>query len=508
MREPPVLILRVDANPAIGAGHVMRCIALAQAWRAGGGRAVLCGRIESEFLGQRLVAEGLEYVEVEPGIDRTLEALRRKVPLGAWVAIDGYHFGPEWQDSLVEAGYRVIALDDGARLTRYRAHVILAAEHDATPSRYQAPSSTVILAGSRYRLLRQGFADMVRAPREHGCGAVVLVSFGGADSRNATCDALLGLSRTLGPTDRVLVVLGPLNRHEEAVAAVLRRAAFQHELYRAVEDMRDLYGRADLAVSAAGGAAWEMAVCGVPSILVPVAENQVPGMRYLVAAGAALNVENIATLRSEEFPQLVSALLSNHDALSDMRRNGQAACDGRGASRVCQVLRCLDHASECGKIVVRRAEHSDMEHVFRLANDRAVRTNSFSPEPISLADHARWFGERISSTRTAFYVMELEGVLAAVARFDAVDDTADADLAVHPAFRGRGLGSRMLKECAPLAASRLQVSCLRAVVFEQNAASRLSFLRGGFAESGMRNTRGRDCAIYEWRSISKGHQVA
>lgn len=504
MTTTPILILRADANPAIGLGHVMRCLALAQAWRDDGGRALFCGRIESEFLARHLATENFEVLEsgAEPG--QTLEALDRHGLADAWVALDGYHFGVEWQEVLVAAGHRVLVLDDGARLPRYPAQAILAPEHDARPSCYDAPASTVILAGPRYRLLRSGFLGTPRTPSVRRDGVVVLVCFGGADSRNATCAALTGLGRVLGSADRVLVVLGPLNPHEESIIGMLGRSGFQHELHRAVDDMSSLYRRADLAISAAGGAAWELAVCGLPAILVPVADNQFPGMRYLAAAGAALAIDGVPSLLGDEFPRQVGELLANPEALRNMARRGRAVCDGRGAWRVCRVLRCLDQTRDDQDFVVRPAQADDMEQVYRLANDRTVRDNSFSPKAIALADHVAWFGERISSPATAFYVMEFEGILAAVARFDAARGGAETDVAVHPAFRGRGLGARMLRECAAPAAARLKVSSLRAVVFERNVASRRSFLRGGFREAGKQMLNGRDCAIYEWQALRKG----
>lgn len=485
----------------------MRCLALAQAWHADGGRAIFCGRIESDFLARCLAGEEMEVIETGAEPEHTIEALYRRGLAEAWVVLDGYHFGVEWQEVLVAAGYRVLLVDDGARLPRYRAHAILAAEHDARPSLYHAPASTVILAGSSYRLLRRGFFATPRLPRGPGDVAVVLVSFGGADSRNATCAALTGLGRALGAADRVLVVVGPLNPHEQEIVGLLDRAGFQYELHRAVDDMRCLYSRADLAISAAGGSAWELAACGVPSILVPVAENQVPDMRHLAAAGAALTVADVSAMLGEGFPQLVSGLLTDTDALRAMARRGQAACDGRGAARVCRILRCLEQAPGSEGFLVRPALPDDTEQVFRLANDRTVRDNSFSPQPISLADHTAWFGERISNDATAFYVMEFEGLVAAVARFDAVGDMAETDVAVHPAFRGRGLAARLLKECSAMAAERLGVSHLRAVVFECNAASRRSFLRGGFYQVGRQILRGRDCAVYDWQVTRGGAHV-
>ncbi|MFM8983470.1 MAG: hypothetical protein ACKOLA_11305 [Spartobacteria bacterium] len=43
---PSTLLIRTDASVSMGTGHVMRMIALAQAWQDGGGEAVfLCAEI-------------------------------------------------------------------------------------------------------------------------------------------------------------------------------------------------------------------------------------------------------------------------------------------------------------------------------------------------------------------------------------------------------------------------------------------------------------------------------
>ncbi|MEW5772903.1 MAG: GNAT family N-acetyltransferase [Thermodesulfobacteriota bacterium] len=489
------LVIRADADSRMGAGHVMRCLALAQAWAGEGGTALFCGRVESASLRERLADEGFGLAEPGPRPGDTVSLLTRRGLAGCWVALDGYHFGPERQEELEAAGFRVLCVDDGALLSRYAARVVLAPDHDASPAAYAAPSSSLILAGPRYRLLRRGFAGLPRPARRAGEGAVVLVAFGGADARNATRAAVLGLDRALGPQDTALVVLGPMNRRRESVQQALDGVGYRHELRQDVADMAGIYARCHLAVSAAGGAAWEMAAAGLPALLAPVAANQEPGSAFLARAGCAEVLPGAGDLEKEVFAARVRRLLDDPARLEALSRSGPQACDGRGPQRVCRVLAALDR-DQFAQFVLRRAEAGDLEQVFRLANDPAVRANSFSPEPIALEGHARWFTAKLASPDTAFFVLDLEGVVAALARFDRTGDAAEIDVAVHPAFRGRGLGARILREASPLAAAGLGAARLRGVVLEGNVESRRCFSRAGFREAAPEQVRGRTCAVF------------
>lgn len=491
------LVIRADADRLMGAGHIMRCLALAQAWVASGGTVLFSSYIGSVSLQERLAHEGFELSEPGYRAKDTAAQLSNRGLTGCWVVVDGYHFGSEWQEDLVADGFRVMVVDDGVKLPRYVAQVIVAPEHDASPAAYPASSSSLILAGPRYRLLDRGFVGLPRPARAAGVGAEILITFGGADSNNATRAAVLGLDAALGSRDIVRVVLGPLNRHEESVREALTRVHYRHELLRDVEDMAELYARSDLAVSAAGGAAWEMAAAGLPTLLVAVADNQNAGADFLARAGAAKVLGDPGALADKRFPKVVRGLLDDPAQRAAMVAAGPLVCDGRGARRVCDMMRVLTTAAPLADgIRLRRADPADMEQIYRLANDPVVRENAFTSEPIVLADHARWYATRLASPDTAFFVLDLDGAVLAVARYDRVGDEAEIDVAVHPAFRGRGLGERILRESVPVAFVALGVSRLRAVVFACNAASRRCFTRAGFREAALARVKGKDCAVF------------
>lgn len=503
---PGALVIRADATATVGLGHVMRCLALASAWAASGGPVWFFGRIDSAPLRSRLKADGYCHVPVSGGWQETVAALTGYGLQGCPVVLDGYTFDGTWHQGLEEAGYPVVCIDDGARLPQYAVTAVLAPDPNAETLCYPALSRTAVMAGLHWRLLRPEFVSPQRpsrpadpGPSERGC---LLVAFGGADRANLTTAVLQALVPVLGADDRVLVVLGAVNPHAGAVRQAAALLPCAVEILTDVQDMASLYARTAVAVSAAGGAAWEMAVCGVPAILVPVAENQRPGVQALTEAGAAVGVEPDDP---DGLRQALSALRADPLRLARMAAAGPRVCDGLGAERACRVVRTLLDSRKLPPeqampgLILRPAVQADAVALHQLANDRGVRDNAFSPDPIPFDRHRVWYSARLASPDCCFLVADFQGLVVGVVRYDRHEETAEIDFAVHPAFRGRGLGVWLLRNSFSLACRTLRVAEARGTVFADNTASAASFLKAGFHSLGVRPIRGRPCEIFQKR---------
>jgi RimJ/RimL family protein N-acetyltransferase len=110
-----------------------------------------------------------------------------------------------------------------------------------------------------------------------------------------------------------------------------------------------------------------------------------------------------------------------------------------------------------------------------------IRRNSFHKESITFDKHLAWFKEKLASSNTRIWILELNQAPVAQVRYESGGkDTAQINFSVASGYRGRGIGTDSLVLTAGLACKELGVKRLKGVVFSSNAASVKTFSKAGF----------------------------
>ena len=482
------LIIRADGSSRIGTGHLMRTLALAQAWRDVGGTATLIThRSSPPSLTARWDREDIhvERIADEPGspadVVRTVGVAQDADTVA--VVLDGYRFGTDFHDAVRAAGFPLLVIDDLAHLTRYSATWVLNQNLHATEDMYAGRvPATSLLMGPRYALLRRELRNRpptrtFAAPPIH-----LLVTMGGADPSNMTAEVIRALASLSSMCGQVLI--GPLNSHRASIEGVAREAGF--EVVPDPHDVAPLFDWADLAVSAAGSTVLELCARGVPTILVAITDAQMPITDGLVRGGLALPGGSHSNWKPQRLVSQVELLMGETTTRRRMSNAVQELVDARGVERIVALL------SDSSISALRPATDADRELIWQWANDPDTRAASFQSDAITWETHCEWF-TRQQADPAALLLIGLDSREAPMGfvRFSNIDaEIADISINLAPDHRGLGGGATLIRRACRYLFDQSTLKRIRALVKPANIASQRSFLRAGFSGAGATDVAG------------------
>ena len=495
MSTSRTLLIRADASSKIGTGHVMRCLALAQAWQDRGGKVTFFSHCPNEKLQQMIVAQGfgLELVKNPHPASGDMDQIEAAVRLGQWLVLDGYHFDPDYQKAARKAGYKVLVIDDTAHQSEYHADILLNQNIHAENLNYSTNPDATRLFGTRYAMLRREFLRCRESERKTPDRAKsILVTLGGSDPGNVTLKVIEAL-KLLGNKDlEVWIVAGPANLHFASLEKALQNAPFKAKIMSTVMNMPELMTWADLAISAAGSTCWELAFMGVPMVLITVADNQEGIGSGLAQAGAALSLGRSDGLSEKHLAKEIAGVLESSRLLTRLSEEGPGIVDGYGVNRVVEAMQPTD-------IMLRTIQPSDCRLLWEWANDPVARKVSFSSAPISFGDHRSWFSDRMADQKCVLYMAENQNCIpVGQARFEILDGKANISVTLAPQFRNAGLGSEFIRQASKACLAGEKVKSVQALVKQENLVSIRAFEKAGYRKTGCVSHKGFKtcCLVY------------
>ena len=476
----PRALFRCDASPEIGAGHVTRCLGLAEALAETGWRVAFAARrgtaamMRATATGDFAVRELADAAQDEP------TALRGYCPDGVdLLVVDHYQRNIRFEEACRGWARQILVMDDATGRQHDCDFLVDAAVNDRSIYAGGVPAQARLLLGPAYALVRRSFVAQRAAALQRRDGRPVeniLVSFGATDPWNATSVALDALE-SFAEDYAITVALSSQAPHLDKV---------RHRLNGRAEakldaDMAALMTEADLAIGAAGASAYERAVLGLPSIVVTVADNQHGIAKLFAAAGAAVDAGPFdATLVSRLGP-MAQTLVDDSAARMRMTKAAAALSDGRGWQRLLAELAGETRAGDGSRVRFRLAEECDGDWLLQLQQAPPTRRHSRNPSVPSAEEHACWMTRVLANPDVFFLLIEVDGERAGYVRLDRLKSENAAfeiSVAVCPRLYGRGIGSAALS-----LARRLQPSApFDAEILPENTASRLLFGKAGYQQ--------------------------
>jgi spore coat polysaccharide biosynthesis predicted glycosyltransferase SpsG len=351
------MVFRVDASRAVGLGHLMRGIALAERLDERGVRTVFVTRESGEGDVVRGLLKGYDVevlaADIDLAADAASTAARARRAGRALVITDLCHRDavkePEplraYHRALKAEGLEVVTVDDGARIGE-AADVVIDPYFRATPPAPPSGDATRWLLGPAYFIFRREFVEAAAVRRDIRLVAMrVLVTIGGADPSGVTVRAARALTRlaAAGVEAKVVLAAGFAPEIEADVRAVAARSAGRITCVRQPRSLAELMMWADVAITGEGLTKYETAVTGTPSLIVSQFEADRARVDEFARAGTTCHVGSASRLSEEEIGDALQALLADAGRREEMSRKGRALVDGRGVDRVIASLFPEEH---------------------------------------------------------------------------------------------------------------------------------------------------------------------
>jgi spore coat polysaccharide biosynthesis predicted glycosyltransferase SpsG len=256
------IAILTEVGSRIGYGHLMRCTALYEAAQRYGAHSSLWVYNPEKISPPRAAAPFHQANWM-----RNNFWAARILPAYDIVIVDSYLATNDQYQRIIQHAHISAAIDDNVRIS-YPTNIIVNGTIFSDTFPYRKKDKQTLLLGSQYIPLRRPFwSDNAYTVRKRVYN--ILIIFGGSDAKKMTEKTLCALVQRF-PLIHKHVIL-PRDRDIKHFENSQQITLYQN--LNALQ-LKKLFKKVDVAVSAAGQTLYELATIGVPTITIQVADNQ------------------------------------------------------------------------------------------------------------------------------------------------------------------------------------------------------------------------------------------
>ena len=333
-----MICIRVDGNPKIGSGHVMRCITIAEELKKQNYPFIF---LLADHESEKLIREKHFAYEIMNTDYQNMDAELEKVEffLNKYdvklMLIDSYKVTHNYLEQL-QIFVKLAYIDD-MFLVDHAIDMLVNYNIYASKEKYNKIQKQLL--GTRYTPLRKEFQNIQYDVRETVRN--ILITTGGGDQYNLAEKIVKKLVEINDNMDcQFHIVAGSFHQNIDALLE-LEKNQTNIKIHRDVKNMSELMQSCDVAISAGGTTMFELCAVGIPIICFSFVDNQERAQQHFIKEEVALNGGNYLIEKHEIvnriFEQVVF-LKNNYDLRIKMSQKAKHLVDGFGASRIAEEL--------------------------------------------------------------------------------------------------------------------------------------------------------------------------
>ncbi len=308
---------------------MVRTQALATQLRSRGAQVVFLTRNPENITSFKTVSvpENLSFYE-----DAAYDVYVSQKMAAGLLVVDSYAVDQEALDRIAKSEIVSVYIDD---LNRYIFDVDYVINGNLYAPQLNYRGKAHFLLGPDYILMRDEFYNTAyhfNKDLRH-----IMISFGAADVECVTKQVIELIKDYNNFSDLEWhVIIGPANPHGNEIVSMVKSLSNIH-LYNS-PNMKAIMEKSDLCFSAAGSTVYELAACGVPSLLIITAGNQLMLAEEADRSGFAINMGWHHKISAGLLYRNLDSLSHDFSKRELMIQKGRHLIDGGGARRAAEVL--------------------------------------------------------------------------------------------------------------------------------------------------------------------------
>ena len=337
---------RVDSSRSIGAGHLVRCLALAQELQSRGVKTFFISQNILAPLEEFLFSSGHRVISISQSISSrfdwkrdSAETLKVLKDISADILIvDHYRLDERWHKSIKKTINKLAVIDDvpGRKLF---CDILIDQNLGRKPAHYLPfiEGNPKFLLGSKFVLMRNEFRlnkkRAFKRRKEFKGIKSILLTLGGSESLENYLKIIKILSELkLDSFSEVKLALGFDQQQEIYSKHLLKSEKLKISVLENPLNIYESMVTSDLCIGYAGSSSWERCVLGLPSLVKVISDDQIFIAKNLEKKGAA-----IIWKKESELKKLVETM-DDRDKWFKVVDASRKICDGNGSRRVANAI--------------------------------------------------------------------------------------------------------------------------------------------------------------------------